>query len=61
MMQPPAIKEFRHCRIQNAILDKDVIVPAGTTIGFDLEQDRARGFKVTESGIVVVPKSYKFD
>ena len=51
----------RHCRIQNAILDKDVIVPAGTTIGFDLEQDRARGFKVTESGIVVVPKSYKFD
>jgi glucose-1-phosphate adenylyltransferase len=51
----------RHCRIQNAIIDKDVTIPAGTTIGFDLEQDRARGFKVTESGIVVVPKSYKFE
>ncbi len=51
----------RHCKIQNAIIDKDVIVPAGTTIGFDLEADRARGFKITESGIVVVSKSYKFD
>jgi glucose-1-phosphate adenylyltransferase len=51
----------RHCKIQNAIIDKDVIVPAGTTIGYDLAADRARGFKVTESGIVVVSKSYKFE
>ncbi len=51
----------RHCKIQNAIIDKDVIIPAGTTIGFDLEADRARGFKITESGIVVISKSYKFD
>jgi glucose-1-phosphate adenylyltransferase len=51
----------RHCRIQNAIIDKDVIVPAGTTIGYDLAADRARGFKITESGIVVVSKSYKFE
>jgi glucose-1-phosphate adenylyltransferase len=51
----------RHCKIQNAIIDKDVRVPAGTTIGYDLAADRARGFKVTESGIVVVSKSYKFD
>jgi glucose-1-phosphate adenylyltransferase len=50
----------RHCKIQNAIIDKDVIVPAGTVIGYDLAQDRERGFKITESGIVVVPKSYKF-
>jgi glucose-1-phosphate adenylyltransferase len=51
----------RHCKIQNAIIDKDVIIPAGTTIGFDAEADRARGFKITESGIVVVSKSYKFE
>jgi glucose-1-phosphate adenylyltransferase len=51
----------RHCKIQNAIIDKDVIVPAGTTIGYDLAADRARGFKITESGIVVVSKSYKFE
>jgi glucose-1-phosphate adenylyltransferase len=51
----------RHCRIQNAIIDKDVIIPAGTKIGFEIEEDRARGFKITESGIVVVPKGYRFD
>ncbi len=50
----------RHCVIQNAIIDKDVIVPPGTQIGVDQEQDRARGFTITENGIVVVPKSYSF-
>lgn len=50
----------RHCRIQNAIIDKNVHIPPGTQIGYDLEEDRARGFVVTESGVVVVPKSYNF-
>jgi glucose-1-phosphate adenylyltransferase len=47
----------RHCRIRRAIIDKDVIVPAGTTIGYDLEHDRARGFQITESGVVVIGKA----
>jgi glucose-1-phosphate adenylyltransferase len=51
----------RHCRIQNTIIDKDVLVPAGTKIGFNLEEDRARGFKISDNGIVVVPKGYRFD
>ncbi|MBB6096888.1 glucose-1-phosphate adenylyltransferase [Deinobacterium chartae] len=50
----------RHSVIHNAIIDKNVEIPPGTQIGVDLEQDRARGFTVTESGVVVVPKSYKF-
>ncbi|WP_157442608.1 glucose-1-phosphate adenylyltransferase [Deinococcus misasensis] len=50
----------RHCRIQNAIIDKNVHIPPGTQIGYDLEEDRSRGFVVTESGVVVVPKSYNF-
>jgi len=46
----------RHCRIRRAIIDKDVKIPANTTIGYDLEHDRRRGFQVTEQGVVVIAK-----
>ena len=31
-------------------------MPAGIEIGYDLDQDRARGFTVTDDGIVVIAK-----
>jgi len=46
----------RHCRIRRAIIDKHVKIPAGTSIGYDPEEDRKR-FTVSPEGIVVVPKS----
>jgi len=45
----------RHCRIQKAILDKDVHLPEKTEIGYAPESDRMR-FVITESGIMVVTK-----
>jgi glucose-1-phosphate adenylyltransferase len=45
----------RNCKIRRAIIDKDVYVPAGTTIGYDLEADRERFF-VRDGGVVVIPK-----
>ncbi|WP_372699299.1 glucose-1-phosphate adenylyltransferase [Arthrobacter sp. JSM 101049] len=42
--------------VQRAILDKNVVVPAGVEIGVDLEDDRARGFSVTDSGLTVLSK-----
>lgn len=46
--------------IRNAIVDKYVNISPGETIGYDLEKDRAR-FTVTEKGIVVVPRAYRFE
>ncbi|MCF8240926.1 MAG: glucose-1-phosphate adenylyltransferase [Melioribacteraceae bacterium] len=49
----------RHCKIRRTIIDKNVEIPEGTEIGFDTEIDKER-FKVSETGIVVIPKNYKF-
>ena len=46
----------RHARIRRAIIDKNVIVPEGYEIGFDLESDKKK-FTATESGIVVIAKN----
>ncbi|MBN2243982.1 MAG: glucose-1-phosphate adenylyltransferase [Acidobacteria bacterium] len=45
----------RNARIRRAIVDKDVEIPPGFSIGYDLEKDAER-FTVTDSGIVVIPK-----
>jgi glucose-1-phosphate adenylyltransferase len=50
----------RHVKIRRAIIDKDVEIPAGTEIGYDLEEDAKRWF-VSEGGIVVIPKRAKFE
>jgi glucose-1-phosphate adenylyltransferase len=47
----------RYCRIRNAIIDKDVRIPQHSTIGYDLNHDRQRGFLVTEGGVVVIAKA----
>jgi glucose-1-phosphate adenylyltransferase len=47
----------RHCRVRRAIIDKDVKIPQGTTIGYDQEHDRRRGFTLTEQGVVVIAKA----
>jgi glucose-1-phosphate adenylyltransferase len=48
----------RRCRIRRAIIDKNVEIPQGTTIGYDLDEDRRR-FHVTAGGVVVIPKGMK--
>jgi glucose-1-phosphate adenylyltransferase len=46
----------RHVKVQKAIIDKFVEIPAGMQIGVDKEEDVANGFYVSPGGITVVAK-----
>jgi len=47
-------------RLKRCIIDKSIVIPPNETIGWDLELDRSR-FTVSEGGVVVVPKGYRFE
>lgn len=48
----------RYAKVRRAIIDKGVCIPQGVEIGFDHDHDRARGFTVSEGGVVVIAKAY---
>jgi glucose-1-phosphate adenylyltransferase len=50
----------RGSRIHNAIIDKHVVIPPETHIGFDVEEDRKK-YYVSPRGVVVIPKGSKYD
>lgn len=49
----------RHAKIRRAIIDKNVVIADGEEVGYNHEEDLAKGYTVTESGIVVVPRRDK--
>jgi glucose-1-phosphate adenylyltransferase len=55
------VKIGRHARLRRCIVDKDVEIPAGSEIGYDKNLDRRRGFHVSETGLVVIPKRAKVE
>lgn len=54
------VRVGRHAKLRRCIIDKDVEVPAGVEVGFNLEADRKRFF-VTDNGLVVIPKRARLD
>jgi len=46
----------RHAQVRRAIIDKGVKIADRDRIGFDPDEDRARGFTVSEGGVVVIGK-----
>lgn len=49
----PQVTIGQHCRITKAIVEKGCVVPDGTVIGENLEEDKKR-FYVSEGGVVLV-------
>jgi glucose-1-phosphate adenylyltransferase len=49
----PEVVINRHCRITRAIIDRGCVLPEGTVIGEDREEDAQR-FRVTPKGITLV-------
>ena len=50
----PDVNIGRHARILRAIIDRGCVIPEHMVIGENHEDDRKRGFRVTENGIVLV-------
>jgi glucose-1-phosphate adenylyltransferase len=49
----PGVRVGRHARVRRAIIDRDVLIPRGTLIGYNVEEDRRR-HTITDGGVVVV-------
>ena len=47
----------RNAKVRRAIIDKNVSIPAGVEIGYNQEEDRRRGFVISDGGVVVIGKS----
>ncbi|WP_345884939.1 glucose-1-phosphate adenylyltransferase [Shewanella algae] len=52
----PDVVVLRHCHIRKAIIDRGCIIPEGMEIGFNHDHDRAKGFRVSENGVVLVTR-----
>ena len=52
----PGTRIGRGTVIRNAVIDKYCEIPDGAQIGVDREQDKARGFTISDGGIVVLGK-----
>lgn len=54
------VKIHSGAHLRDAIVDKNVILPPGVRVGFDREEDAARGLTVSDR-VVAVPKNHRFD
>ena len=52
----PNVSVNNNCRIRRAIIDRGCVIPDGMTIGYNRNDDLARGFRVSSGGIVLVTR-----
>lgn len=52
----PGVEIMRHCTLNKVIVDRGCTIPEGMEIGVNHEQDKARGFRVSDAGVVLVTR-----
>ena len=52
----PEVVIHRHAKLKKVIVDRDCEIPAGMEIGFNHDEDQARGFRVSKKGVVLVTR-----
>ena len=58
----PHVSIGRYSRIRRAIIDRHIQLPEHTEIGYSADEDRKKGYHITETGIVVVvPEARMFE
>jgi glucose-1-phosphate adenylyltransferase len=53
----PGVTIGTDCKIRKAIIDRGCVIPDNTVIGHNHDEDRARGFRVSDNGVVLVTKA----
>jgi len=56
----PGVHVGQGSDLRRCVIDKNVVVPPGTTIGVDRAADLARGLVVSDGGVTVVEKGFQF-
>ncbi|MFT7286109.1 MAG: glucose-1-phosphate adenylyltransferase [Halieaceae bacterium] len=52
----PDVEVAHSAQIQNAIIDRGCYIPDGMSIGMDVKEDQANGFRVSGGGLVLVTR-----
>ena len=52
----PGVTIGRNVKLRKCIIDLGCHIPEGSVIGYDHQQDRANGFRVTDGGVVLVTR-----
>ncbi len=52
----PEVEIRRNCKLKKVIIDRGCVIPEGTVIGYDHQDDEHRGFRVTANGVTLVTR-----
>ncbi len=52
----PDVEIRRHCKLKKVIIDRGCVIPEGSVIGHDRNEDIRRGFRVTAKGVTLVTR-----